>query len=40
VNKTNTIPVLKYDQDTGKYSSFRKMKQDDQNYIWEEFLIN
>lgn len=40
VNKTNTIPVLKYNEDTGKYSSFRKIEQNNHNYIWEEFVIN
>ena len=35
VNKTNTIPVLKYDEETGKYSSFTKIKQNNHNYIWE-----
>lgn len=40
VNKSKNIPVLKYDSDTGKYSSFKKIKQYDKKYIWKEYVIN
>lgn len=33
------IPVLKYDTDTKKYSSFEKINQADSGFIWQEYAI-
>lgn len=36
---SKTIPVLKYDTASGKYSSFKKIKQDDGSFVWREYAI-
>lgn len=36
---SKTIPVLKYDTASGKYSSFKKIKQDDGSLVWREYAI-
>lgn len=36
---SKTIPVLKYDTASGKYSSFKKIKQDDGSFIWQEYVL-
>lgn len=33
------IPVLKYDTDSGQYSSFEKIELDDGTFIWHEYVI-
>lgn len=36
---SKTIPVLKYDTVSGKYTSFEKKKQNDGNFVWQEYAI-
>ena len=36
---TNNIPVLKYNTNTGVYSSFRKTAPVDKHSVWEEYVI-
>lgn len=36
---SKTIPVLKYDTVSGEYSSFKKIKQDDNSYVWQEYVL-
>ncbi|MDB5054985.1 MAG: Ser/Thr protein phosphatase [Bacilli bacterium] len=36
---SKTIPVLKYDTVSGKYTSFEKKKQNDGNFEWKEYAI-
>lgn len=36
---SKTIPVLKYDTASGKYSSFKKIKQVDGSFVWREYAI-
>lgn len=36
---SKTIPVLKYDTASGKYSSFKKIQQDDGSFVWQEYVI-
>lgn len=37
---SKTIPVLKYDTFSGRYTSFEKIKQDDSGFVWHEYAIN
>jgi len=39
VHVSKTIPVLKYDTVSGKYSSFEKIKQKDGSFVWQEYTI-
>lgn len=36
---SKTIPVLKYDTVSGKYSSFEKRKQDYGSFVWQEYVV-
>lgn len=38
IRVSKTIPVLKYDTASGKYSSFEKIK-DDGSFVWQEYAI-
>lgn len=37
--KSKIIPILKYDTDTKKYTSFEKTTQSDGSFIWSEYKI-
>ncbi|MEK4730623.1 metallophosphoesterase [Paenibacillus sp. FSL L8-0641] len=36
---SKAIPVLKYDTTSGNYSGFEKIKQDEDSFVWREYLI-
>ncbi|WP_438495464.1 metallophosphoesterase [Paenibacillus sp. IHBB 3054] len=36
---SKTIPVLKYDTASGKYSSFKRIKRDDGSFVWQEYVL-
>lgn len=40
VHLNKTIPVLKYDTVSGKYTSYEKIEKDDCSFVWHEYAIN
>lgn len=39
VDKSVIVPVLMYDMESGKYSSFKRVEKNDGMLVWEEYMI-